>query len=291
MTGLRERARKWLPHAGAAALLLLGVACSSAYHQSPPLQSNAGGTAGTGEAGGAVVATASAQADLEQILNAPARGTTRFGYLDQQVGPTSYRTLFLAKLKPTYAITVKQRNFEAESYLTFANDMALLQAAKLAMDSGYAGFTVANREDFLHVIVQNNRFDDPTYRKCVESCQTLDCGCRPTYYDYTKLGTPAGLGTYGHYDFIDARVLMSFDLVKEAAPGAYDAKEAIAKLHQKYPLLAPESGEPAATPASQEQAPAAPATQEQTPAGTAPENPQPPAQPADIPPQEPPKTN
>lgn len=267
-----ENVMGWLPRAGSAALLLLAAACGSAYQQSPPL---AGG-------GGAIVATAGAQTDLEALLNAPARGTEKFGYLNQQVSPTSYKTLFLAKYKPTYAITQKQRNFEAEAYLTFAGDMAILQAAKIALDNGYAGFTAAGRENFLRVVVKNDQYNDPAYHKCEETCQTLNCGCVPTYHDYATLGTPAGPGTYGHYDLLDARVLLSYDLQKDVAPGGYDAKEAIAKLHEKYGSLTPESQEPPAT------APAAPADQ-QAPAAT-PESEQKPAPPPDIPPQNPAKT-
>jgi hypothetical protein len=263
-----ESVMGWLPRAGSAALLLLIAACGSAYQQSPPL-----------EGGGAIVATAGAETDLGALLNAPARGTEKFGYFNQQVSPTSYKTLFLAKYKPTYALTLKQRNFEAEAYLPFAYDMAILQAAKIALDNGYAGFTVAVRENFLRVVVQNDKYSDPAYRKCEETCQTLNCGCVPTYHDYATLGTPAGLGTYGHYDLLDARVLLSYDLQKEVAPGAYDAKEAIAKLHEKYGSLAPESQLPPATAPADQQAPAA-----------TPESEQKPAPPADIPPQNPAKT-
>ena len=198
----------WLPRAAGAALLVLGAACPHpAFQASPPLEGNS-----------AITDTANAQTNLEDLFNAPARGTEKYGYLNQQVTPTSYRTLFLAKLKPTYAITIKQRNVEAEQFEVFAIDMAYLQAAKMALDNGYAGFTAAAPESFLHVVVKNNHYDDPIYRKCVENCQTLNCGCVPTYYDYATLNMPAGLGTYAHYDLIDARALLSFDLSKDVAP-------------------------------------------------------------------------
>ena len=278
MTDFGESVMGWLPRAAGAALLLLGAACTSTFQASPPLEGN-----------GAITDTASAQTNLEDLLNAPARGTDKYGYLNQQVTPTSYRTLFLAKLKPTYAITIKQRNVEAEQFEVFAIDMAYLQAAKLALDNGYAGFTAAAPESFLHVVVKNNHYDDPTYRKCVENCQTLNCGCVPTYYDYATLNMPAGLGTYGHYDLIDARALLSFDLNKDVAPGAYDAKATIDKMHKQYPFLTAGSGEPAET------APGATTTP-----GPTPPEPQPappteiapsaqPAPPADIPPAPPPK--
>ena len=252
----------WVPRAASAALLLLGAACTPAYQASPPL-----------EGSGAVSDTATAQINLEDLLNAPVRGTNKFGYLNQQATPTSYRTLFLAKLKPTYALTIKERNVEAEKFEVFAIDMTYLQAAKMALDNGYAGFTAAAPESFLHVVVKNNRYDDPAYRKCVETCQTLDCGCVPTYYDYATLNMPAGLGTYAHYDLIDARALLSFDMTKDVAPGAYDAKATIDKMHKQYPFLTAGSGEPAETTPG--------ATPEATPSGPTPPEPQP-APPTDI---------
>src|SRR5208282_2254687 len=112
MTDFGESVMGWLPRAAGAALLLLGAACTSTFQASPPLEGN-----------GAITDTASAQTNLEDLLNAPARGTDKYGYLNQQVTPTSYRTLFLAKLKPTYAITIKERNVEAEQFEVFAMDM------------------------------------------------------------------------------------------------------------------------------------------------------------------------
>ena len=283
MTECGKSVTGWLPRALSAAMLLALAACGNAFESAPPL---------AGE-GGAVVQTEGAQANLEDLLNAPERGTDKYGYLNQQVTPTSFKTLFLAKLRPTYAITIKQRNVEAEKVEVFAVDMAYLQAAKVALDNGYAGFTATPPETFTHVVVQNNHFDDPTYRKCVETCETLDCGCIPTYYDYATLGTPAGLGTYGHYDLVDARALLSFDLTKEAAAGSFDAKATIDKMHKQYPFLTAGSGAPAekgaATPEAQPgatpeaQPGATPAPVETAPAAQ-------PAPPADIPPQPPAKT-
>jgi hypothetical protein len=278
MTDFGESVMGWLPRAAGAALVLLGAACTSAFQSSPPLAGN-----------GAIVESATAQTNLEDLLNAPARGTNNYGYLNQQVTPTSYRTLFLAKLKPTYAVTIKQRNVEAEQFEVFAIDMTYLQAAKLALDSGYAGFTSTAPESFLHVIVKNNHLDDPTYRSCVETCQILNCGCVPTYYDYATLGTPAGLGTYGHYDLIDARALLSFDMTKDVATGAYDAKATIDKMHKQYPFLTAGSGEPAdTTPGATATPGATPPEPQPTPPSATPSESQP-VPPADIPPAPPPK--
>lgn len=272
----RESVKGWLGWAGAAAILLLVASCSSAFHQVPPLQS--GGSEGI----------AGPDVDLDQMV-CPAtvwpcaniiRPPNAYGYLIQKVDDTTYKVFFEAKLKPTYALTEPQRNTEAEIYLNVTFDLATYRAALLAQENGAPAFDITDRSNFLHVLVKNNTFTDPTvYRACVERCaasNNIECTCVPVYYDYATLGLPAGLGTYGHYDFIDLRVLLTIQFDKNSKPGSYVTQEALAKLQQKYPSIAetagqqaPEPGSPAAeTPAAApaEQPAPAPALEPETPA-------------------------
>ncbi|MFI4987387.1 MAG: hypothetical protein ACHQF3_08085 [Alphaproteobacteria bacterium] len=254
MRDSRKSVKGWLGRAAAAVSLLLVAACASAYNQVSPLDPKGKVTSG-GE-----------QIDLDQMVCPPTlspcanavRPSNDYGYIVQQVNPTTYKIFFEPKLKPTYALNVPQRNYEAQSYLTVAFDLATYRAAQLAQENGAPAFSISDRTNFLHVVVKNNQYGDVSYRECVARCQTLDCGCVPTYFDYATQGLPSGLGTYGHYDLIDARVLLTIQFEKDVKPGAYVTQEALAALQKEYPSLT--------TASSGQTVPAADTTAPQTPA-------------------------
>lgn len=163
-------------------------------------------------------------------LYVPLATAGNHGYAERPLGPARYSVSYRAPPGVSYAFTKDERKADAERRLTVAYDMAVWRASELALEKGYPAFTVAERSNDVDVADGYDPYD-PLASHCYRPCFPIDCGCLP--------GDALYNARPNRYSVIDARVTITIELKSEIRPGTFDAKDAIARLHAKYPTALP----------------------------------------------------
>ncbi len=152
----------------------------------------------------------------------PYTDETGFGYSDRQLSERRFEVRYLAPTKRTW-LNRDKREKDADETRERSYDLALWRAAELALEKGFAAFTVTDsRTDVEVEIIEET----------------------PYFLDYS-LVPPYSLRHRGAYPFFDyygvARRLAWLTararlvIVIEAREGAFDAAATAARLKDKYP--------------------------------------------------------
>jgi hypothetical protein len=154
-------------------------------------------------------------------LYSPLAVTGSFGFTEQRISDTSYRTTYVTPRRTAfspYAGTEPRRT----ALLNLANDMALMRAAELAAASGYQTFRVTQRDN--NADVNRERYygwcDDPFWPR------------RPFYRPY-----PAYRCGPDGYTYFQARSTLSVEFGNKPGEDHYVVQDVLAQLAQTYPTV------------------------------------------------------
>ncbi len=155
-------------------------------------------------------------------LYAPLNVAKSHGYSDTRVDAKTYLVTYRAPERTSLAVTSAQRNADSLARIALAYDMALWRASQLALANGYPAFTVTDRTNDVRVA--------PGYTDPYGAAFPY-----PPYY----YGRGPYFPTYNYYypDFwyISASVTLRVTFDSVIKPGAFDARDAIARLQAHYP--------------------------------------------------------
>lgn len=150
-------------------------------------------------------------------LYSPLGVTGTFGYTDQRLSDTSYRTTYVA---PRRTVFSPYANAEPgrTALLNLANDMALMRAAELAAANSYQTFRVTQRDNDADVERERRSgwCDDPFAR-------------RPYYYTPSYRCGPEG------YTYFKATSTLTIQFGHKPGDEHYIAQDVLAQLARTYP--------------------------------------------------------
>lgn len=165
-------------------------------------------------------------------LYVPLETAGNHGYADVRLGPTRFAVSYRAPSAVSFALTKDKRRVDAERRLTVAYDMAVWRASEIALGNGYPAFAIADRSNDIAVSYRYDAYDPLAYH-CYRPCFPHNCGCLP--------GDALYNARPNRYSVIDAGVTITIELEREIRPGTFDAKDAIATLHARYPNALPQA--------------------------------------------------
>jgi hypothetical protein len=152
-------------------------------------------------------------------LYSPLAVTGTFGFSEQRLSDTSYRTTYVTPRRTAYSPYAGSEP-RRTALLTLANDMAMMRAAELASANGYETFRVTQRDNNANVDRQRyyGYCDDPFWPG------------RPYYYPYPRYRCgPDG------YTYFQARSTLTVEFGSKPGDEHFVTKDVLAQLAQTYP--------------------------------------------------------
>ena len=156
-------------------------------------------------------------------LYSPIALTGTFGYSEQRISTTVYRVTYITPRRTAYS---PRANAEPQrsSLLTLANDMAMMRAAELTLNSNQEIFRVTQRDNDADVDRQRyyGYCDDPFWPG------------RPPYYRPYYPGYRCGPDGYTYFQ---ARSTLTIEFGHKPGDEYFVAKDVLAQLAQTYPTV------------------------------------------------------
>lgn len=151
-------------------------------------------------------------------LYSPFAVTGTFGFTDQRLSDSSYRTTYVAPRRTVYSPYANAEPGRT-ALLNLANDMALMRAADLAVTNGHQTFRVTQRDNDADVNRERRTgwCDDPFWPR------------RPyTYSPSYRCGSDG-------YTYFNARSTLTIQFGHKPGEEHYVAQNVITQLTQTYP--------------------------------------------------------
>lgn len=151
-------------------------------------------------------------------LYSPLAVAGTFGYTEQRLSDSSYRTTYVAPRRTVFSSYANAEPART-AQLTLANDMALMRAAELAVANGHETFRVTQRDNDADVnrVRHTGMCDDPFWPR------------RPYYYPSSR---PCGSDGY---TYIQARSTITLQFGHKPGEEHFVAQAVLAQLAQTYP--------------------------------------------------------